>query len=412
MKLVEKHLINKSHPNYKEIDKICWLSKNLFNAVNYVVRQKFIHEQKYLNYATTYHIVKESIDYKAIPSKVSCQIIRLVDRCWASFFAAKKEYTKNPDKFKGEPKIPKYKDKIKGRCVVIYPAQAISKRGLAKGLLQPSGTRISITTSLVGKVDEIRLVPKKCGGYVLEAIYEKPELPLLDYNYIAAIDLGLNNLATVSSNNQGFKPLIINGRPLKSINHYFNKKKASFQSELQLQYEKRYTSNRINKLTSIRNNKVDTYLHQASRTIIHYLLQNQIGTLVIGNNKHWKQDINIGSRNNQNFVQIPHYKFIQQLIYKAQLVGIKVILNEESYTSKASFLDLDNIPKYKKGVEHRFSGRRIKRGLYKSANGQLINADLNGSYNILRKAVPDAFAEGIEGLGVIPSRFTPGKVSL
>ena len=165
-------------------------------------------------------------------------------------------------------------------------------------------------------------------------------------------------------------------------------------------------------LKSKRNHKIDTYLHQASRTIINYLLLNQIGTLVIGKNDNWKQNINIGKRNNQNFVQIPYNKFIQQLTYKAQLVGIKVIITEESYTSKASFLDLDTIPTYKKGTKHTFSGKRIQRGMYQSKFGRLINADLNGSYNILRKAVPNAFANGIEGLAVIPFRFTPGKVSL
>lgn len=411
MKLIEKHIIKKSHPAYKEIDRLCFLSKNLFNAVNYIVRQN-IHEQKYLNYAANYHLIKDSVDYKAIPSKVSCQIIKLVDRCWSSFFSAIKEYSKNPVKFKGRPDLPNYKDKLKGRCVVIYPAQAISKRGLKKGLLQPSRTNISISTAITGKVDEIRLVPR-CEYYVLEAVYTNPDTEPLEFECIAAIDLGLTNLATISSNAKGFKPLIINGKPLKTINQFFNKKKAEAQSKLQLQYPKRFLSNKISKLNSKRNNKIDTYLHQASRTVINYLLLNSFGTLFIGNNKQWKQDISIG-RNNQNFVQIPRYKFIQQLIYKAQLVGIKVIITEESYTSKASFLDLDVIPKYNKNAKqkHTFSGKRILRGLYKSGNGTLINADLNGSYNILRNAVPNAFAQGIEGLGVIPSRFTPGKVRL
>lgn len=303
MKLIEKHIIKKSHPFYKEIDQLCFLSKNLFNVVNYIVRQKFIHEQKYLNYAATYHLIKDSVDYKAIPSKVSCQVIKLVDRCWSSFFAAIKEYSKNPDKFRGHPNLPKYKDKVKGRCVIIYPAQAISKRGLKKGLLQPSGTNISIPTAIKGKVDEIRLVPRS-GYYVLEAVYENPDVEPLNYEGIAAIDLGLSNLATIRSNVRGFKPLIINGKPLKAINQFFNKIKADAQSNLQLQYPKRFLSNRINKLNAKRNNKIDTYLHQASRTVINYLLLNQIGTLVIGNNKQWKQDINIGKRNNQNFVQV------------------------------------------------------------------------------------------------------------
>lgn len=411
MKLIERHIIKSSHSAYKEIDNLCFLSKNLYNATNYIVRQKFILENTYLNYAAVYHLVKSSSDYKALPAKVSCQIIRLVDRNWKSFFEATKEYKKHPEKFKGRPGLPKYKDKIKGRSVTIYPAQAISKKGLKQKLLQLSGTNMSFSTAIEGKVKEIRLVPH-CGYFVLEAVYDTPDVKILDLEGVAAIDLGLSNLATISSNVKGFKPLIINGKPLKAINHFFNKTKANLQSKLQIQYPNRYTSNRINKLTAKRNNKVDTYLHQASRTVINYLLLNQIGTLVIGLNKQWKTNINIGKRNNQNFVQIPHSKFIHQLTYKAKLVGIKVIVNEESYTSKASFLDLDNIPIYKKGVKHTFSGTRLKRGLYKSARGILINADLNGSYNILRKAVPNAFAEGIEGLGVVPSRFTPSKIAL
>ena len=410
LKLIEKHIISKHHSNYQEIDKLCFLSKNLFNAVNYIVRQEFIFNQKYLNSTTTYHLIKDSVDYKAIPSKVSCQIIRLVDRCWSSFFASIKDYSENPHKYLGKPKLPRYKDKLKGRCVTIYPSQAISKKGLKKGFLEPSGTKISIPTKIQGKVNEIRLVPRN-GYYIFEAVYEVESGKPIDNNRVAAIDLGLSNLATVSSNVNGFQPLIINGKPLKSINQFYNKKRGELQSQLQKQARECLNSNQIQKLTRKRNFKVETYLHQASRIIINNLRENQIGTLVIGNNKQWKKEINIGKRNNQNFVQIPHHKFIEQLKYKAELVGIKIIINEESYTSKASFLDLDKIPNYQKGVKHKFSGQRIKRGLYKSKNGLLINADLNGSYNILRKAVPNAIADGIEGLGVIPFRITPGKVS-
>ena len=411
MRLVERHIIKSSHKYYKEIDNLCFLAKNLFNAANYTVRQSFIKENKYLNYAANYHLVKSSIDYKALPAKVSCQIIKLVDRNWASYFAAIKEFKLNPNKFTGVPSVPKYKDKIKGRCVVLYPKQAISKRALKKGLLQPSGTNIFISTAITKEVEEIRLVPRN-GFYVVEAVYTVPDTKLVDFKGIAAIDLGLTNLATITTNVKGLTPIIVNGNPLKSINQFYNKQKAVLQSELQKQNPKRFISNRLNKLTAIRNNKVDTYLHQASRTIIKYLLQNQIGTLVIGNNAQWKTNINIGKKNNQNFVQIPHTKFIKQLTYKAQLLGITVIITEESYTSKASFLDRDLIPKYKEGQKHSFSGLRVKRGLYKSANGTLINADVNGSLNILRKAIPNVFAEGIEGLGVIPFRFTPGKVTL
>ena len=412
MKLVERHIITKQNKLFKEIDTLAFLSKNLYNAANYLIRQEFINNNKYLSNSEVYHLIKASVDYKALPAKVSNQVLRVLERNWKSFLAASREFKINPKKFLGKPKLPKYKDKIKGRNIVIYELGALSKPGLRNGLVKLSKTNISITTKQK-EIKEVRLVPR-CSGYVIEIVYEVviTNTDSAVNTKIAAIDLGIDNLATVSSNAIGFKPLIINGKPIKSLNQFYNKKKAKLQQDLQKQDPKRYVSNQINTLTAKRNHKIETYLHQASRTIINYLLQNQIGTLVIGNNKEWKQNINIGKTNNQNFVQLPHYKFIQQLAYKAELARIKVIVNEESYTSRASFLDLDDIPTYKAGEKHNFSGKRIKRGMYKSAKGLLINADLNGSYNILRKVVPNAFAQGIEGLAVVPFRFTPGKVKL
>jgi len=412
MKLVERHIITKQNKLFKEIDTLAFLSKNLDNAANYLIRQEFISNNKYLSNSEVYHLIKASVDYKALPAKVSNQVLRVLERNWKSFLAASREFKINPKKFLGKPKLPKYKDKIKGRNIVIYELGALSKPGLRNGLVKLSKTNISITTKQK-EIKEVRLVPR-CSGYVIEIVYEVviTNTDSAVNTKIAAIDLGIDNLATVSSNAIGFKPLIINGKPIKSLNQFYNKKKAKLQQDLQKQDPKRYVSNQINTLTAKRNHKIETYLHQASRTIINYLLQNQIGTLVIGNNQEWKQNINIGKTNNQNFVQVPHYKFIQQLAYKAELARIKVIVNEESYTSRASFLDLDDIPTYKAGEKHNFSGKRIKRGMYKSAKGLLINADLNGSYNILRKVVPNAFAQGIEGLAVVPFRFTPGKVKL
>lgn len=410
MKLVERHIIGKNHKFFKEIDNLAFLSKNLYNAANYLIRQEFIHNNRCLSLKEVYHQIKSGVDYKTLPAKVSNQVLKILDRNWRSFYAALKEYFAAPSKFLGKPRLPRYKDKKNGRNIVVYELGAISKPNLRRGFVQLSKTNISVSTRNCS-VKEARLVPR-CNQYVIEIVYEK-EIQNESLNQgISAIDLGLSNLATVSSNQKGFKPLIINGKPLKSINQFYNKQRSELQSKVQKQYPKRYVSNRIKSLTAKRNSKIDTYLHQASRTIINYLLQNQIGTLVIGSNQQWKQDINIGKKNNQNFVQIPHYKFIQQLTYKAELAGIKVIVNEESYTSKASFLDLDSIPSYQKEIKHSFTGKRIKRGLYKSSSGRLINADLNGSYNILRKAIPNAFAEGIEGLAVIPFRFTPGKVRL
>jgi putative transposase len=405
MQLVERHVIKQNHSCYSEIDKLAFLSKNLYNVANYLVRQEFILNQKYLNYYMVNNVLKGQIDYKALPAKVSQQVLKLLDKNWVSFFEAIRAYQKNPNQFLGRPKLPKYKDKIKGRNLVVYTKQAISKRELEKkGRVNPSQTKISLPTKVAYDfINEVRLLPK-LNHYVVEVVYTTCESSnVLDLRNIASIDLGINNLATVTSNVKGFKPLIINGKPIKSVNHYYNKTKAKLQSLLE---EKRQTSKRIQKLSTKRGARIDDYMHKASRYLINHLLSNQIGVLVIGKNDGWKQKSNMGKANNQKFTSLPHNKFIHQLKYKAELVGIQVIIAEESYTSKASFLDLDSIPTYKKDIKHSFSGRRLKRGMYKAKLGNLINADVNGSYNIMRKVVPNAFSNGIKGVVVHPVKVT------
>ena len=224
---------------------------------------------------------------------------------------------------------------------------------------------------------EVRVLPRN-NHHIVEIAYKVEEKQLSPNNdrYVS-VDLGLNNLATVSSNIE--KPFIINGRPLKSINQYWNKEKARLQSFLR---DNRKTSKRIERMTNKRNNKVKDYLHKSSRKIVNFLVSKNISTLVIGYNEEWKQNISIGKVNNQSFTSIPFYTFINQLEYKCKLEGINVILTEESYTSKCSFLDNEPLEK-----QDSYLGKRIKRGLFKTAKGKLINADLNGSLNILRKVI-------------------------
>jgi len=229
---------------------------------------------------------------------------------------------------------------------------------------------------------------------VVEIIYTKKEEKYenLDINKIAGIDLGLNNLATVTSNINSLKPIIINGRPLKSINQYYNKKKAKLQS-----FVGDKTSKKIIKLTNKRNRKVENYLHKSSRLIVNHFIENNIGKVVIGKNRQWKTEINIGKRNNQAFVNVPHAKFIRMIQYKCKLVGIEVFVTEESYTSKCSFIDFENLSKH-----DNYLGKRKHRGLFISKNGTKINADCNGSGNIIRKEFPNVFTDGIEGVVVRP----------
>ncbi|MDD1474074.1 transposase [Dolichospermum sp. ST_sed4] len=403
MQLTQRHIIKKTHKHYQEIDRLCFLSKNLYNIANYLIRQSFFKTGKILSYHQTQKLLQSEFDYKNLPAKVSQQILMILDKNWKAFFQAQKAYQENSSKFLGKPRLPKYKHKEKGRNLLVYTIQALSKPLLSKGLIKLSQTEIVVPTK-AKEIAQVRVIPK-LNHYVIEVIYHQEEKPKqVDNKRIASIDLGLNNLASVTFNQAGLIPFLINGRPLKSINHFFNKKKAELQAIL-----KNKTSKRLQTLCTKRNLKVDDYLHKASRYLINKLVELNIGTLVIGKNEGWKQELNIGSKNNQNFTQIPHTRFIEQLTYKAQLEGISVIITEESYTSKSSFLDQDVLPKYKKGEKYSFSGKRIKRGLYKSALGILINADVNGSLNILRKAIPNAFADGIQGIVVSPVKVTLSK---
>jgi putative transposase len=242
---------------------------------------------------------------------------------------------------------------------------------------------------------------------VIEVIYEQIEQTLTQNEWIASVDLGVDVLMAVTSNQLGFIPLLINGRPLKSLNQFYNKRKAILQSQLK---GNRKTSKRIERLTRCRNQKVDNYLHRGSRYLVNLLLEKNITTLVIGKNDGWKQNSNMGKANNQKFVAIPYNRLIEMLTYKCQLVGIKVVITEESYTSQSNFFRLDPLPVYGESQEiPKFTGNRIKRGLYRTQTGFLCQADVLSSYNILRKAFPNAFCYGIERCVVHPRRINLSK---
>ena len=405
---VERHIIKESNPYWKEIDQLCFLSKNLYNSANYLVRQSFIFEGVYLGFNQVYHLVKNSVDYQALPRKVSQQVLRILDQNWKSFFEAFKVYKEKPQLFTGRPKLPKYKDKKKGRNLLVYTIQAISKPLLKKGIVKLSGTDIAIPTS-ASNIACARIVPQ-IGQYAIEVVYDQPtDCTVTNPGAVAAIDIGVDNLAALTSNQLGFIPILVNGRVLKSLNQLYNKKKAKLQSELKGNSS---TSNRIQRLTAKRNNQIDNYLHVCSRWIINYLDERGIGMLIIGQNPFWKQDVNHGKRNNQSFVNIPHARFVEMLKYKGEMKGIKVIVSEESYTSRASFLSGDFIPNYgdAQANQIKFSGYRESRGMYKQKGQKIrINADVNGSYNIMRKVIPTVFDGGIEGVVVRPVRITPNQ---
>ncbi|MBV9689832.1 MAG: transposase [Ktedonobacteraceae bacterium] len=397
MQLTEQHVIARSDPRYAVVDAACFASKNLYNAALYEIRQAFFAHGTWLRYAVLDKRMQSQEAYKALPAKVSQQVLKQLDDAWTSFFEAREAYKQDPSKFTGRPKPPKYKDKAKGRNLLVYTIQAISrgKKGLKRGIIKPSMLPIEVQTKHKD-VDQVRIVPRK-GFYVLEVVYEKAVTQAaVTPAYYAGIDIGMHNLVALTANKPGFRSVLVNGRPVKSVNQWYNKRKA----ELQKQLGHTGTTKRMERMTTKRNRRIDQYMHTASKRIVDLLVKEGIGTLVIGKNDGWKQKANMGKQTNQNFVQIPHARLIAMLTYKAELVGITVKITEESYTSKASLLDLDSLPvrdPNNGNEKHTFSGKRVKRGLYRTADGRYVNADINGSGNIIRKVAPDAFSE-VEGV--------------
>jgi len=389
-------MISKTDARFELIDRAAFASKNLYNAALYEIRQHFIFAGKYLNYNQMDKRMQKHEAYRLLPRKVSQQVLKLLDKNWASYFAAIKAYEEDPSKFLGRPKLPGYKDKQEGRNVLVYTIQAISKTALRNGIIKPSQLGIEIRTRH-RNVDQVRIVPKKSGCYIVEVVYTEVEVQEeVNHSLVAAIDIGVNNLVALTSNKRGFVPRLVNGRPIKSVNQYYNKRVSKMQKSMSSNH---HTSRKIERVAAKRTRRIDHYMHTASRRIIDLLVAEGIGTLVIGKNAGWKQECKMSRKNNQHFVQLPHARFIDMLTYKAKLVGIEVLVQEESYTSRASFLDLDPIPVYgeKDADKVKFNGRRITRGMYKSKSGRNLSADINGSYNIMRKALPNVFTDnGIE----------------
>lgn len=397
MNVVRTEQIYLPHTNI--LSTLCHNSKNLYNEANYIVRQEMFKTKKWIRYNALAMILKDSDCFKSLNAQTSQQTLKVLDRSWNSFFKAIKEWKIHPEKFLGRPKIPKYKPKD-GENILIFTNQQVSIRD---GYLTfPKRADLRIKTRLPDDTDisEVRIIPKGV-GYVCEIVYVKNVESLnFDRNRVATIDFGLRNIVTIA-NNVGEQPIVVKGGVMKSINQFYNKRKA----ELQQIYAKQdiYNGEKMKVLTTKRNNKIKDQMHKISRIVIDWCVSHNVGTIVIGHNENWKQNANMGKKNNQNFVSIPFYILTNQLQYKAEEIGNQVILQEESHTSKCSFLDSESIEHHETYI-----GKRTSRGLFRTANGIIINADVNGSLNIGRKAIPKAFAkavaDGIEGVVLHPKR--------
>ena len=397
MILVEKHIINRNHKFFKDIDSLSFASKNLYNYANYLIRQQFIESGEVISIYKLIFLLKTHEAYKDLPAKVSQQILLLLGKNWKSFLVAIKDYNKNPHKYLGRPKLPKYKHKEKGRNILIYTIQAISKRQLKNNLIALSKTNIAFYSKIIKKLQQVRIIPRY-SHYVIEVVYKTKTPEFKTSGNKMSIDLGVNNLGAVFVDNGN--TYLINGKPLKTVNQFYNKTKSTLMSFI----GDKGSSNRIEKLTFKRNMKINDYLHKASKLIINLANYNNVNEIIIGFNSDWKQNIKLGKRNNQNFVNIPFKTYINMIVYKAELEGIKVTLTEESYTSKIDHLVSEPLKK-----QTSYKGKRIKRGLFKSSTGKIINADINGAIGIMRKVVPNVvekLTKGIEGIVVFPKLLT------
>jgi putative transposase len=391
---VEKHVIKKTHHLFQLIDDYSFRCKNLYNYANYQIRQHFFETGKIIKEFDLSKMCHSADCYKELRSHTAQQVIKMLSKNWKAFRAASRDYKKHPEKYKGKPRIPRYLHKEKGRYVIVFTNQQCKKvNDVIK--FPKVFNQFTLPTLMNGKFQQVRII-KRNQHYVIEVVY-KTLVPAAkkDNGRFLGIDLGLDNLLTVVSNT-GMNPVIINGKGLKSTNQFYNKQKSHYQ-EIAKRMNNLYSTKRLSRITSKRNQKVDDFLHKASKHIIQLAIINNINTIIIGNNEGWKQEVDLGTKTNQNFVSIPHKRLIDLIKYKASNYGINVTTTEESYTSGTSFLD-EEMPV----VECYKKSRRIKRGLFKSNTGRLINADVNAAFQIIKKVVPNAFADGIEGVGLHP----------
>ena len=378
--------------SYNEIDQMLFLSKNLYNACLYIEKQLFfnkikckdpIEKSKLVSFISNFTLskklqVENNHDYRALPAAVSQQVCKQVYLNYMSFFSLLK---KDPS-----VRVPKYLHRSKGRNRLSFPKNVISKPNIRNGIIKLTG--LNCTFKLPSYIDyktvqQIDIIKTRNRTIKILVMYSVPKVPLKkDNGRVLGVDLGLNNLMSVVSNTNDFKPIIYNGKPLKAINQFCNKTVSNLKS-----LSKNIITEKICSIYRHRMNQIYDYFHKYSSDLINQAVSNNFNTIIIGKNKSWKQEINLGTRNNQNFVSIPFNKLIDKIKYKASLKGIKVIETEESYTSKCSFFDNEFPCK-----QESYLGERVSRGLFKSSKG-FINADLNGALNIIKKVYKDFCCE-------------------
>ena len=393
MRLVERHIVRDNR-----FEEICQKSGLLYNYVLYLVRQGIFSGNHLKEYDLSTKLGRENqYDFRSLPCHVSQQVVKQVFQNIKSWIRAKKDYEKNPSKYEARPGLPKYKKRKKQNMLVFTTSTCRIKNGyihFIKGIVKPIKTNIG-----GNKLYQVRIIPQAT-CYTVEVIYEKKESDLhLNKSNILSIDLGLDNLCTGISN-VGLNPFIINGKVIKSFNQWYNKTKAKWMGFV----GGKGTSRKLKWLNNRRSFWMEDKIHKVSRWIVGYCIENNIGSIVVGLNKGWKQEINLGKQNNQKFVEIPFSKLVDKLTYKAKFIGIDIHTTEESYTSKVDHLAFE-LP----GKHDVYLGKRKKRGLFQSSVNKLLNADVNGAIGIGRKVFGDSYVNRIIDSGLA---FNPIRVNI
>lgn len=376
---------------FEVVDRYCFYSKNVYNEANYILRQEFVKNNRILGAYDIQKLMQNMDCYKECGSQAAQKTIQMLDKAWKSFLVSIKDYSKNPIKYLGKPKIPKYLKKDGRQVFSLKNIQCTLKDGLFRISFKPF-KGYTVRTHAKGRLIQCRFVPKGL-YYVMEIVYEieVPDIPK-NSDRIVAIDIGVNNFITMV-NNISENPIAVKGGIIKSINQFYNKKKANIQSELKKVNDKDW-SKKLQKLTNKRYEMIKYQMHCISKYVVDWCVLYGIDTLVVGHNNEWKQK----KQGMQNFTYIPYGLFIKMLTYKCENNGIKFIESEESYTSGTSFLDNEDPIK-----ENYRKERRVYRGLFIANCGKKINADVNGAYQIMKKVFPKIFINGIKGAGLHPT---------
>lgn len=388
MLIVERHF-NKGNP---ELVRLCGLARELYNRTNYLMRQSWFSQKGVQGFRSMPGInvlIDETKDLDCFRdfgnTKIAKQVIRKVLTDWSNFYKALRAFKRDPSRFDHYPRPPKYKDEL---AQVIFYNETIKGGQSGRGLTRLTATNNCFSIKSDRPYKQVIITPKHF-GFIIEVQYEAPSVtkPKLSRKKACTIDLGLNNLAAVTLDQQ--RPILVNGRIVKGINQWYNKRPCKNRAR------KRYF-------------QLENYFHHTAKMIVEMCVAEGIGMIIIGRNEGWKRGMNMGKKNNQKFQFVPHESLIGKIRYRAEMLGIDLILTEEAYTSKASFYDHDPLPRYGDDAPE-FSGRRKHRGLYVGRDGFAVNADINASLNIGRKVIPEFLGIGDRSVAATPVVVNPLK---